>query len=314
MKKQIEHHVICTKCNKEYLLLTAAYDKRQKRGDKDFLCKACTQKKIWNKLSNKDYSDRCLSQKERWAKLSTDEKDHLMSKTRKAQLKYSRSPESKARLIKRNKSKWNSLSKKDKEIELNRLNQIRTNYWNSLSEEEKYLKMKKMWDRHVNIGPTEHVFNNDISSRGLLRNINYEWGYNTFPYLHPEYYQKFGIINPVTSELNFPYHKWDFIIYSKNGNNILIDVDGSAHNKDSMLFTRGNNNFSEREKIDYNDSQRPYQIPFNMDAYVIECYNDNLNNDTIVLNLLTRKKMTYKNLMGIIMFSQLTKKELKKAI
>ena len=304
--------VSCNDCKKKFEVDYGTYRRRSE--NHIWRCKSCRAKNVWTSLTEDEYNQRCESQKERWEKLTPEEKSILMENTRIAQKQYASSPITRLRLAKRNRDRWKNLSKLERELEKIRLNNMRDEYWNSLTGEEKFFKMKKLWDSTIKIGPTEYKFNHDLRLHGLITGSNYQWGYSTFPYIHPEYYDKFGKVNPVTKEENFPYHVWDFIIYSKNGKNILVDIDGSAHSKDSMLFCRGDNTYTEREKIDYNDSQRPYQIPDNMIAYVIQCHDDKLEDNQIVLDLINDKKIIYKDLINTITFSQYTKKEIKELI
>lgn len=302
-------NVICHECNRVFTVQLGTY---KRRGVKHlWKCKACLATKVWTDMSPEEQKQRSSSQKLRWNKLSNDEKSKVMKNTRKAQKAYYADPKTKEKLAKRNKDKWASLSAIDRKKELARLDEMRKNYWDSLSDVEKYFKMKKLWDSQTNVGPTEYKFDSDLRENGLVKDINYSWGFNTYPYIHPEYYSKFGKINHVTKEENYPYHNWDFIIHSKSGSGILIDIDGSAHSKNSMLFYRGKNTYTDREKIDYNDSQRPYQIPNNMIAYIVECHSDRIDENTQVLDLKSGKRFSYKELMNIILLSQFTKKELK---
>lgn len=294
-----DHYWRCKECNNiqrsiRYVNLTEEERKNLTKQRSE------SAKKVWKDLSDDEYIRRCKSQQERWAKLSHEEKLIIMKNTLSAAAEYNRRPETKSKLAQRNIDNWKNMSIQDKIKELQRLNKIRDDAWNKLTDEEKFLKMKKMWDSNSWIGPTEYLFNDTIKDIGLIIGNHYFWGYSSYPYIHPEYYNIFGKINPLTLETNFPYHTWDFILYPKSDNPILIDIDGSAHNVHNMGFKRYGNKYTEREKIDYNDSQRPYQIPDGMSAYIIEAYYDKIEDNTPVVNVITNNRSTYKDLIKII--------------
>jgi hypothetical protein len=73
---------------------------------------------------------------------------------------------------------------------------------------------------------------------------------------------------------------------------ILVDGDGGVHNI--------TNNTIMSKKIQENDLKRPYQCD-GMNAYVIQCYNDDLySNDTIVLSLYDNTIMSIREFMSMI--------------
>lgn len=62
-----------------------------------------------------------------------------------------------------------------------------------------------------------------------------------------------------------------------------------------------------------NDSKRPYQTD-GLDAYVVQCYDDKLTNDTPVVNIKTNEKMTMKSFIALMNILNLSNKELKETI
>lgn len=265
-------------------------------------------KKVWENLSKKQYDERCQHQKDRWSKLSNEEKEKLLINTRIGNKKYMNRSDIKALLIQRNIDFWNKLSETEKHERIKNLNKYKEQYWESLSniekiqvkerikklkqeawnklpEDIKLSRMMKLWKAKSVIGPTEYIFESIIKEIGLKENINYQWGYNSFPYINPEFYNKFGKINQITLEENYPYHNWDFLLFKNNKHPWVIDIDGSAHDPRYMNFKRFNNKYTERMKIDYNDSKRPYQIPDNFKAFIILAYDDNLNDFTKVIGI-----------------------------
>ena len=164
-------------------------------------------------------------------------------------------------------------------------------YWDALSDEEKYQRMLCLWNSQVNIGPTELDFISDLEYLGLVNGIHFIQSYDTAgsssnaAFIHPDFYTIFGHKNPVTGGENYPFHRWDFVLNLPDENKILVDIDGSAHNPQCMRFKRAGNSYTERDMIDYNDAKRPYQIPDGFTAYVIKCYDNALNKDSIVYQI-----------------------------
>lgn len=258
-------------------------------------------KKTWKELTVDEYMRRCISQQERWSKLPKEEKDRLLRNMREAQLEYARSPETKAALAQRNREHWSMLSEEERKKELERLNWIRDNYWNSLSEEEQFLKMYKMWSANTGgIGPTEYIFNDALISMGMKNGKDYYWSYNTYPFIDHRFYDVFGKINSITGEDNIPYHSWDFIIFPGSDNPWLIDIDGSVHDPHYMHFKRNGNDYTDRQKIDYNDAKREYQIPDGMTPIIIQAWKNKLDDNVPVVNLTNKVRFSYIRLVNLI--------------
>lgn len=188
------------------------------------------------------------------------------------------------------KKKWyHDLTKEELDCIYRKVSIGRKRYWESLSEIERFDYMKKLWSSQVIVGPTEKIFANILS----MNHISFDSDHMN-DLIHPEYYKIFGENNKITNSVNCPYHRWDFIVYLKD-KFVLIDVDGSVHDKNNMHFKRGNNNYTEREKIDFNDSQRLYQTD-GLDAYIIQCYNDKMTDANLVININTNEILTLKML------------------
>ena len=326
--------LICQDCGVEYELSYGRY--RRLKDDNGRRCKACTNikrskmfenyteeqmdalrkqrsmtsKKVWASLSKEQYAYRCSIQKNKWEGLSPEEIEERMKSCREASKKYHRSDKAKEKLRQRNIEKWNSLSDTDRQIELNRLSKIRDDCWNSMTMEEKFEKMKKMWDKIYKIGPTEYVFKDKIESIGLRNGIDYIWGYSTYPFIDENFFKKFPLINPISKEMNFPYHTWDFKLNLRD-KSILVDIDGSAHSEKSMHFSYSGKEYTEREIIDYRDSQRIFKIPDNLTAYIIKAYNDKIEDDTIVQNVKTNDCIKFKDFLNTLIIDKMPEKEVR---
>ena len=55
------------------------------------------------------------------------------------------------------------------------------------------------------------------------------------------------------------------------------------------------------EFVAFNDSKRPYQTD-GYDAYIVQCYDDKLTDDTPVVKIQTGEKMSFKSFMALIEF------------
>lgn len=286
----------CTNIKRSLIFVNLTDDERKQLKEQ----RSSASKRVWESLNADELMRRSKSQRERWARLSPEEKEQIMLKTREGNKRYQNLTETKLKLARRNIDRWKKLSVDDRLRELQRLNKIREDYWNNLTDHEKYIKMEKLWNSQVHIGPTEYIFNDKLHEIGLINGEHYFWGYSTYPFIHQDYYNVFGKINAVTGEENYPYHTWDFIIYPKSDNPILIDIDGSVHNPKNMRFQRLSNLYTEREKIDYNDSQRYYQIPDGMNAYIIEAYYDKLEPKTRIRDINNKKIIKYDDILKLI--------------
>ena len=317
-------NLICQDCGNNFAMTYGRYRRLPK--DNHWRCKTCTNikrsqifanlteeqrralreqrssaaKKVWDNLSMDEYMRRKESQRKRWAKLSIGEKEDIMRNTRIGHAKYVQTQEFKQMMARLNHDRWEAMSTDDREKELLRLAKIRDDYWNSLTLDQKFKKMMHLWMNQVDVGPTEYIFNDLLKDYGMTNGIDYFWGYNTYPYINPEYFQIFGKTNNITGEENIPYHSWDFILFPNSDNPILIDIDGSVHSPKTMKFKRGLNNYTDRQKIDYRDSQRPYQIPDGMIAFIIQAHDNNLKDDTNVIRLVNNENIKYQEFVDLI--------------
>ena len=222
--------LICKDCGKSFQLTYGRYRRLSK--DNHWRCKECqniqrstrfenlseedrkklhvqrsnSAKNLWNNRTEDEYRKCCESQKRRWAKLTPVEKEVIMRETRIASNEYNRRPETRAKLALRNSNRWNSLDEETKAKEIERLAKIKDDAWDSLTFDQKYTKMQRMWNAQVKTGPTEFIFNNILKSLDMISGTDYYWGFNTYPYIHPEYFKIFGNISPISKEINFPYH------------------------------------------------------------------------------------------------------------
>lgn len=121
--------------------------------------------------------------------------------------------------------------------------------------------------------------------------------------------------NPVTkSKFVMPYHEWDFRVYTSSSE-VLVDIDGSIHVNPSYSSTHPSTGVR-YDMLDYhkfNDSQRPYQTE-GLDAYVVQCYDDNLTKDTPVINVTTGNVMSLGQFLLMLEFRSLSADEQRKIV
>ena len=238
------------------------------------------------------------------------------------------------------KYRWNLKSDEEKMIISKRFNQAGVNRMKLLSREEimKQIKyMNKKW---------KEKFDNDETFRNkqikLLRKHNQEFWNNitnleywnneieflddllglcilyTHPYMNQIKHKDFDKLfpnNPITGSPSVEYqHLWDFKLNLKQ-KSILVDIDGSIHYNESYKRYSPyiDKEYSMLDYIKFNDSKRSYQTD-GLDAYIIQCYDDKLTNDTKVLHLQTNKEMSYKDFINEIKFLNYSKKEIRKII
>jgi len=154
-------------------------------------------------------------------------------------------------------------------------------------------------------GKLENVIELDFLNLLKINNIDHRHQYYS-TMLHPEFNNIFKV-NPVSgNRLLNPYHLWDFLIYRTSGN-ILIDVDGGAHDP-TKTSTYNGRKLDNNEYVIFNDSQRPYQTD-GLDAYIVICYKGKLKDTTTVVSLPTNSVITVKQLIAIL--TPITRKDVK---
>lgn len=319
--------VVCCDCGNKFKMKTSYYFER-KRGNHKIRCKSCaiihkseaikarisslsaeekerisqsksiSLKKYWDDIDPKEKEDRSISIKNHLANLSQEEMDKRMQAIHDGHMKFRKNMTiADKKLFYGNMKRLESLSRGDQLKWLQSQTQ-------GISKSESLR------------GVSEGNFINDIKLMGLMAGIHYDWGYAS-SIVHQDFDKLFPNNPHTKSNVVNPYHAWDFIIYG-TAKNILIDIDGSIHNVAEFDIVRNLKSKKSQagtyrlsSHIQFNDSQRPYQTD-GMDAYIIECYNDKLADDTRVLNLQTGDYMTYKKFKNYIQFIILSDKEIKK--
>lgn len=235
-----------------------------------------------------------------------------------------------------NKKWWDSISEEDR----NRLSEIRSTsskeYWDNITNEQRIQIGKRQssqikeywnhmtpeqyleWDYKRAAGFNQYLDDlddtlnkNETSLMNYLKfgGIMYEshW-YNKNK--HPDFDKLFPI-NPVTeSRFVSPYHQWDFMVFTKDCS-VLIDIDGSIHNNEKIthkITYFNGKKIQLSDIISFNDSQRLYKTD-GLNAYVVLCYDDNLNDNTAVVNINTNETMNLISLISILIWMNLSEKE-----
>ena len=325
--------VKCEDCGKEYEINYKSYKR-----SKCHLCKRCSglrrvndlhngNTKYFNNIENrKSHSKLC---KEIWANRPDEFKANQRKMLKEVgddyrnsidvqqvfsdrMIKYFQNPGNRMKMSNSMKRYWGGLTDDAKRSAMLHL----TEYWKHISSDDIDQWYRNMLDGRITNGtiiegPSEIEFCKELDNmvfynkkclyrrqyRSTIKHADFD---KIFPY------------NPITGgSLVNPYHIWDFIIYSQYGN-ILVDIDGSIHNKHKCCYKvkYGNNTVSMADVIAFNESQRPYQTD-GLDAYVVKAYNDKLSGDTEVDILHTNGVMTYMDLIDIIYNSQITESDIK---
>ena len=326
---------ICVKCNKPFKLSKGLFKIRNRRKLPLNICQSCTISNA-QKIRHENYSDEekaanyqmLLKGLKKYFADPEKRKHHSdMTKTHFASLdKHTMNKIIKK--LKNGRKRWYETITDDqlKEVakkasegrkrywrelspeEYQRICQERRDRYQKLSEEDKIKKVLPMLMGRQNFGPTEIDFDKILKSFGFIEGINYSWGYNTYPYIHPKFYEILGKVNPITKSVLYPYKDWDFIIYSKLGNDIILDIDGSIHITDYKRMRNDGSYFSNLDLMKYNDSIRKYHIPPKMDAYIMLCYNDKIDESTEIISLQTEKRIHWNEFINIILSTSIPKK------
>jgi len=99
-----------------------------------------------------------------------------------------------------------------------------------------------------------------------------------------------------------PYHRWDFKIYLKNNYNIFVDIDGSVHDPSQNNYFISLSNGTKcllKDLTEFYDSNRIYQTS-GLDAFIVKCFDNNINNDCIVIHIQSGKQILLKDFIKLL--------------
>jgi len=269
------------------------------------------QKNVWSKLDYQQRLEKMLpvfnGSDNFWTNASDDEKMKIYDKISSSLVSY-----------------YSNTTPEERKERFKKIGIANKKRWDNYSDEEKLKVVNRLSNSTDETGATEKAFLLDLHKLGLIDSIDFMLCYRTngsngVPFIHPDFYKVFGKINPINKAENFPFHRWDFRIYSKHGLDLLVDIDGSIHNSNEVNYKPAGCDYTIRELIDYNDSKRPYQIPPDCEAYIIKCYTDTLRNDCEVLHLISgsnaiAEKLTYEDFLSRISISQIPMKKILKML
>lgn len=276
-----------------------------------------TMRNYWGNISDEKYSRRCSNNaknlKNFWSSLSEEGRKQINGRMSKSQRERWENMTEEERLHKIEVSRkkmqdwWDNSPKEKIDAMKKKVSTSVKLWWENITPEE-----YQRWDQarakghadyykyqSMKIPPTEQEFMNYLNRYGLSYNMRW---YNKQK--HPDF-DKIFTVNPITKYPHVsPYREWDFKVNTKS-KSILIDVDGSMHDpkKTASYATYPGTHvrFKVSDFIKFNDSKRPYQTD-GLDAYVIKCYNDKLNEDSIAENVVTNESMKFSELMAILSF------------
>ena len=135
----------------------------------------------------------------------------------------------------------------------------------------------------------------DFPDRLMMAGLNYSTSYISMD-VHPDFYKEFPPEKRPNPEAKAFLHCWGYLIHTLEGD-VLVDIDGSRHRP-----TRNN------PRVKFDDGKRKY-LTDGMQAYIVQCYDDNLTDNTPVEDVATGKKMTFRQWISIIKWMNMPEKE-----
>ena len=274
----------------------------------------------WAEMSLEEYIKRCqeMSDKRRedWERATSAQLSQRVNAISTGRRRYwdTVSPEERRIIGKQHHEWWDTLNEEDRKNILDPLHDGFSEWWNGLSTEGKNFEMKRRAEgyneylRRLGMNPNRNE--TDLINELRKHKIPFEYiHYNTSE--HPDFHKLFPN-NPVNkSDYVSPFHPWDFILHTLDGD-VLVDIDGSIHDKTQCSITSDGKNgqYELYDYIAFKESQRPYQTD-GLPAYAVLCYDDNLTENTPVINVTTNEKMSFKQFMATIEFMNMTEEERK---
>ena len=197
-----------------------------------------------------------------------------------------------------------NLSKEEYDARCERLQESAHNYWKNITAEQ-YERYQT--NRREGILRYQESLGDAAFSSTEITFMQYlvKYGITYLPrwvnqYKHPDFDKLFPY-NPVTGSKYVDFHHiWDIAVITKN-RDILVDVDGSCHKDSEMNYCLPGRNFTEHDHIQFNDSKRPYQTD-GFDAYAILAYDDKIDDDTGVKNLISGNIISFSMFLQILKF------------
>ena len=262
----------------------------------------------WNSLTKEQQYDLTRGIRDYYSALSDEERE----KYKEVRLKWRENlpPEIIDKLnadLKENNKKWlERLSPEEKEAYYKKNGSYLQKFWNNVTDEQ---LLDWFYKTNQGVINSSIVQNNKTATE--LEFINYLNIYKIdyiFQYVNDTYPSEFY---EIFDKRKGPYHKWDFKLNLRT-KSILVDIDGSEHAIPiGKCFTGDGIDIG--LTISENDSKRPY-LRDGLDAYIVQCYDDKITNETAVLSLISNKSMTFKDFISYINGLNIPDKELKMLI
>jgi len=148
----------------------------------------------------------------------------------------------------------------------------------------------------------EKLHGNELTFMKLLDSYGFDYRVRWHSTFMDKDFQKIFPYNPyLETDKISPFHEWDFLIKVKPFD-IFVDIDGSIHSPNrtnGIITNRYGKKHDMFEYIRFNDSQRKYQTD-NLPAYIVQCYNDKITDDTPIINVITHEKSLLRNFLNKI--------------
>nr|DAO99784.1 MAG TPA: Protein of unknown function (DUF3106) [Caudoviricetes sp.] len=312
-----------THCNKIKKSLENMSEGEKKRSRSDKMSVAM--KTWWANLTDDEYKEACEARKRGWQNMSEERRQQWMESVAKAMNSDSykkRNREIMKALHERQKllakqcreereRKEKRLKPLRRSMHINKLRIRKKEWWDKDSDKKKKEqseRMKKWWSslskeeidawnkKRLMHQPAPRTSGNELEEtfinymKSFVFDLSVERQYKN-KIEHEDFSTIFKPEDIGVSRIS-PYHRWDFKITFPSEDSILIDVDGPIHNETGAFMVNG---MDVVKYIKFNDSQRPYQTD-GLDAYVVQAYDGNINDNCKVLSLKYEEVITVRDL------------------
>ena len=221
--------------------------------------------------------------------------------------------------------KWfDSMTDVEKDEFFSSLRKANEDFWINIKSDNKLyrewkIKVAKGYKKYLlTITPNNSYCQPNKNEADLIKifeknNLKYIFQYPNIT-IHDDFDKLFPH-NPITgADLVDPIHMWDFLVRTRT-EDIFVDIDGSMHFNDTYnkIHPYTKIKYKELDYKKFKDSMRKYQTD-GLRAYVILCKDDKLKYSTEVTCLNSDRKMSFKDFLTELIYSDLTDNEKSKII
>jgi len=265
-----------------------------------YICQDCMKEYKLDKLNNgyRNYIDNETEEEKiiRCNSKSISSKNMWNSMTNEKRVEHSKATkEGQHNMTKEAIREWN----KNKSISIK-------NYYDKLSYEshiERDRKIALNYNYNHPYIPIENINNKcELKFIKLLLDNNINYFYQWYNIHEHDQFRKLFNYNSTNDKIyTSPFHKWDFCI-RLNNKFIFIDIDGSIHDEsqnDYIVTNIYGKQISMTDIESFYDNKRKYQTDGN-NAYIVKCYNNELDYTNEVMNVNTDEILNVKELLNLL--------------